>query len=603
MTSPTARPRGFLANFKRLLDAAIPFRRVQLLATLVLTLVGAFAELCTIGAVLPVLAIAAKPEAMATLPIAGPLLTALSASLDVGPVVAAALFLTFAAVTATLVRMALMWATQKFIFGLQQDLSLEIFRRALRQPYIHYVRQNSSVFLASQQKIAIVVGAVLTPLIQALTSGVMAFCMTLFLFMLNPAAASVAAASIGVTYLAITLYARRQAHLMSEGLAGVHSARLQTMQEMLGGIRDINLDQSQPVFEARLLAIEDSYRRMVGIAYFISSAPKLLVEGVAIILVAVMAAWFSLQPGGVLGALPVLGALALGAQRMLPMVQMVYQGYAQYSMYAGNVTDVIALLDAPIEEIEPIPFDQVKRFDRDITLAKVGFHYGNGPEALSDVDLVIPKGARVGFVGKTGSGKSTLVDVIMGLLPPTRGGLLIDGEAMDYASMANWRAQIAHVPQAIFLIDDSIAANIAFGVDLEDVDFGRVSRAAEHAGLSEFIDSLEHGLSTGVGERGIRLSGGQRQRIGIARALYKRASVLVLDEATSALDDETESAVMESIERLDKNLTVILIAHRLSTVARCDRIYRLRAGRIVARGSYGEVVGVGAATPSPASDT
>ena len=580
---------SFLGRFRRLLDAAIPFRRVQLLATLVLTLVGAFAELCTIGAVLPVLAIVANPSAMGSMPVIGPLLTFVATGLDVGPVVAAALLLTAAAIGATCVRLLLTWVSQKFIYGLQQDLSLAIFARALRQPYVHFLRQNSSVLLSSQQQVSIVVGGILTPIMQGLSSFVMAFAMTAFLVLLSPGAAFVAAASISATYLMISLYARSQSKIMSHGLSAVYAARIQTMQETLGGIRDINLDQSQSVFEARLLGIENNFRRMTTVANFISMAPRLVVEGVAIVLVAVMAAWFSLQPGGVLAALPVLGALALGAQRMLPMIQTIYLGYTQYSLYSGNIADLITLLDAPIEDFDRVTGNEVSRFAHDIRLSGVGFNYGEGHDALSDIDLVIPKGARVGFIGRTGSGKSTLVDVIMGLLPPTRGALLVDGEPIEPRSIGNWKAQIAHVPQAIFLSDGSIAANIAFGIDPAEVDPDRVVRAARDAGLGDFLGTLAQGLSTTVGERGLRLSGGQRQRIGIARALYKQATVLVLDEATSALDDETEAAVMESVARLDETLTVILIAHRLSTVAGCDQVYRLAAGRIVDQGSYADV--------------
>ena len=591
MTDDPAAPARFLASVNRLLDAASPRRRVQLIATLILTLAGAIAELVTIGAVLPVLAVAAHPGSLPGLPLVGPFLSAVADRLHVGPVVAAALFLTIAAVGATTVRLLLLWASQKFIFGLQQDISIVIFGRALRQPYSWYLKQNSSVLIASQQQISIVINAIVTPLLLAFTSGVMALFITIFLFIIDPRAALVASVTIGLTYVGITLYARRKIDSMSGGIAAVYDARVRTMQETLGGIRDINLDQSQPVFEERLRRIEDEFRRLMTTANFLGAAPRLVVEGVTIVLVAVMAAWFSLQPGGVLAAIPVLGALALGAQRMLPMIQMVYQGWAQYAVYSGNLADIIALLNAPIDPMIPTTAAEIRPFRRSIALAGVRFSYGAGRNALTGIDLDIRKGERIGFIGKTGCGKSTLVDVLMGLLPPTAGQLLIDGEPIGDSTIANWKAQIAHVPQAIFLADDSIAANIAFGQPKESIDPARVERAAAEAGLGEFLGQLADGLATTVGERGIRLSGGQRQRIGIARALYKRATVLVLDEATSALDDETEAAVMSAVAGLADDLTIVIIAHRLTTVARCDRVYRLAAGRIVDQGSYAEVVG------------
>jgi ATP-binding cassette subfamily B protein len=221
-----------------------------------------------------------------------------------------------------------------------------------------------------------------------------------------------------------------------------------------------------------------------------------------------------------------------------------------------------------------------KPFRESIALRSVSFTYGGSALALTDIDLMIGKGERIALVGRTGTGKSTLVDLLMGLLRPTTGEMLIDGRPVDDATLGAWQTQIAHVPQAIFLADDTIAANIAFGAG-ETIDMNRVWASAGQAELTDFIRHLPKQMDTRVGERGVRLSGGQRQRIGIARALYKRAAVLILDEATSALDDRTEAAVMNSVTGLDPHLTIILIAHRLSSIAGCQRIYELENGRIV----------------------
>lgn len=581
---------SFGSSLLQLLSAGDTRRQLELWATIGLTLVAAAAELMTLGAVLPVLAIATEAPSVTNLSFVDIYLARLASLLSVGPVVAAAVVLTSAAIFATVARIALMWVSQRFVFGIQRDLLLRIFGRALRQPYSWYLQQNSSVLIASQTKIAIVIGNLVTPLIQALSALAMAVSLSVFLFILNPSAALIAGLSIGLAYVGMGYYARRRAKTVTSGLASVHAARIQILQEALGGIRDINLDRSQSVFETRLLGIEDHYRQLAGIANFLQFAPRLIIEGLAIILIAIIAVWYSVQPGGALAAIPVLGALALGAQRMLPMVQMIYQGFSGSTLYAANLADVIELLNTPIES-QPEPRSKLpQRFEKSIALSNVNFNYETEIAVLSNVTLEIKKGQQVAFIGPTGSGKSTLVDILMGLLAPTTGQLLIDDVVVNPAEIDSWKAQIAHVPQNIFLTDDTIAANIAFGISCDDWDVGRILTSAQKAGLADLISELDSGLETRVGERGVRLSGGQRQRIGIARALYKCASVLVLDEATSALDETTEAAVMHSIEQLRGELTVITIAHRLSTISACDRVYRLEEGRIVQEGSFVEVV-------------
>jgi ATP-binding cassette subfamily B protein len=311
-----------------------------------------------------------------------------------------------------------------------------------------------------------------------------------------------------------------------------------------------------------------------------------------IVAIAVLAFYFSAEPGGVIAAIPVLGALAIGTQRLLPLLQ---QTYVAWSSFAGNrqvLDDVVLLMHAPVvSTISRQPNLSVEPFRRDLRLVDVSFQYGNREAALREIDLTIRKGSCVGFVGATGGGKSTLFDIIMALIKPTTGSVSIDGEPLSDANRAAWQAQIAHVPQAIFLSDSSISSNIAFGVADEEIDQARVHQAAKLAHIDAFIEQLPEGYATMVGERGVRLSGGQRQRIGIARALYKEAPVLILDEATSALDDRTEAAIMRSILGMGSGVTLLMIAHRLSTLRECDQVVRLEGGKIAGTGSFSELVG------------
>ena len=319
------------------------------------------------------------------------------------------------------------------------------------------------------------------------------------------------------------------------------------------------------------------------------------------VLIAAFSLYVSGRPGGIVSALPMLGAMALGAQRLLPLFQQVYFSWAQIYGNRGTLANLAQLLDLPVKP-EPAG-EPIAEFSVALDFDRVSFTYPTGTRpALDDVSLTVPKGARIGLVGKSGSGKSTLADLVMGLLDPTAGRLLIDGRKLDDSTRTSWQAQIAHVPQSIFLSDSTIASNIAFGREGGDIDMARVRAAAAAADLHDYIATLPAGYDSLVGERGIRLSGGQRQRIGIARALYKNATVLVLDEATSALDDETEGSVMAAIARLPRSLTVISIAHRLSTLRSCDTIVRLEDGRIVAMGPYDMVVRPGA-RPADLSDS
>ena len=281
--------------------------------------------------------------------------------------------------------------------------------------------------------------------------------------------------------------------------------------------------------------------------------------------------------------IPLLGALALGAQRVLPALQQIYNGWAALRGYNTAIQEVLAMLNQPLPPHQSVAVPLM--LQDGIRFGVVHFRYGpERPEVLRGLDLEIRSGERIGLIGSTGSGKSTTVDLLMGLLAPTAGRLLVDGEDLHDPAhperLAAWRAAIAHVPQSIYLADGSIAENIAFGVPREKIDLARVKQAAEQAQIASFIEASSDGYGSFVGERGIRLSGGQRQRIGIARALYREVQVLVLDEATSALDTDTEALVMEAIERLSRDLTLVMVAHRLSTLSNCHRVIELANGRV-----------------------
>jgi ATP-binding cassette subfamily B protein len=323
----------------------------------------------------------------------------------------------------------------------------------------------------------------------------------------------------------------------------------------------------------------------------ISAGPRFVIEAIGIVAIAVIAYALSTRPGGVIAAIPIMGALAVGAQRMLPLLQQAYSSWALMMGNRDSLGDALKLLELP-EPDEKAAADEVKRipFDSEIRLENVSFHYQpEGPAVLEQLDLRIPKGARIGFIGETGSGKSTLIDVLIGLLSPSGGRMTVDGRTIDLSNHKAWQKHIAHVPQTIFLSDASIADNIAIGARGE-IDRERVQLAARQARIADTIEAWPDGYKTSVGERGVKLSGGQRQRIGIARALYKQADVIIFDEATSALDSDTERAVMQAIDELGSELTILIVAHRLTTLKGCSQIYELQAGRLKPVGTYADLV-------------
>jgi len=569
-------------------------RRRQFGVVMVLMLLGAFAELATIGAVLPFLTLLADPESGARLPLIGALMSAVGAETRSEQLIAVTGLFVAIAIVAGLLRLQLAWSSQSFVFKLGHELGVDIQRRILLQPYSFHIASNTSTLIAAIEKVQIALFNVLLPLMQAGTAIVLSAFLVAALIYVDPFTAIVAASAFSGIYVVISFLTRARLKRNSTAIGVAFGERVQIIQESLGGIRDVIIDGTQATFVEEFRRVDQRLNVARSNTAFIGAAPRFIIEAFGMVLIALLANLLAQRAGGIMASLPVLGALALGAQRLLPLVQQVYNGWSLASGNSSVLGQVLELLSLPEPEehkhssdIPPLPFT-----DR-ISIEEVGFVYsGRRAPALQDLSLTIPRGVTIGLIGRTGSGKSTLADLLMGLLEPTSGRIAVDGVAIDGSTRQGWWRSVAHVPQAIFLSDQSIAKNIAFGVPSTAIDRDRLVEAATKAQMHEFIASLPEGYDTEVGERGVRLSGGQRQWLGLARAIYKQAPVLVLDEATSALDDATEAAVMDAVTALGREgLTIIIVAHRMSTVARCDLVAKLDNGRLVALGSYSEVVG------------
>lgn len=559
-------------------------RRLQRLLLVVLgaMLVGAILDVLTLGTVFPFLAVLSEPAKVISYlrQTNIPVLAAIE-DVDQLRVLAAACFMVVA-VSSGVVRLLMAWMMNRFAFSVGRHLTTQLFEKLVYQDYEFHIRNNSSVLITQIQELQQLTNGVLVPLMQAMSSMLIGFCIISALIFINPAVASVAIFGFGGCYVIISLALRKRLRRSGAIMAQMNAEKTRAVQESIGGIREVILDNTQPFFIRTFSAVDRAAGNAQAVVTFAATAPRYILEALGMVLIAVISLYVNGQPGGLMAALPTLAALALGAQRLMPLMQM---GYAATVQLAGNWKRLSNLLDilemtTPRRAIQQTPSEALA-FEEDLVLDDVTFRYGpDSPQVLSGVSVRIPKGARVGFIGTTGSGKSTITDLIMGLLSPTDGNIKVDGVALTPANMRSWHEQIAHVPQSIFLADTSIERNIAFGYPDDEIDKARVRDAARQAQVSDFIESLPEGYDARVGERGAWMSGGQRQRIGIARALYKNASVLILDEATSALDNATEAAIISSLAQLDSRLTIIIVAHRLSTIQNCDMLLRIERGQV-----------------------
>ena len=308
------------------------------------------------------------------------------------------------------------------------------------------------------------------------------------------------------------------------------------------------------------------------------------------ILISVFIVTIFIRDGGIATALPIIGVLGLGAQRLLPIMQQIYGNWSVVIGSKASLIDVIDLLNQPLPK-KKNPKKESSKFNEAIVLENICFSYDiNSKPILNNLNIRLNKGMKIGLVGETGSGKSTFLDILMGLLTPTSGKIKIDNNPISENNLTKLHSLIAHVPQNIYLADASISENIAFGIDQNKIDIPLVERVADEALVKKFLDDQGSSLDSGVGERGIKLSGGQRQRIGIARALYKRSGLIIFDEATSSLDEQTETEIMDTIYNLDNELTIVLVAHRISTLKRCDEIYEMKNGSLKSIGTYDDLL-------------
>lgn len=555
-------------------------------------ILSSFAEVVSIGAVLPFLGVLTAPDQIFQHSIFQPFVQFLKLTESSQLILPVTIIFIAAVLVSSAIRLLLLYVMTRLSYAAGSDISIDIYRRTLYQGYLVHVSRNSSEIINSiTRKAKAVSGSFIMPILSIISSVMMIVSILSALLIIDTAITLSVFMGFGILYWIIAFYNRVQVKNNSKCIASQSTLMIKSLQEGLGGIRDVLIDGSQEFYCSIFRNSETELRKAAAKNKFIGSSPRYVMEAIGMTLIAIFAYIATQEQGGVGTVIPVLGTLALAAQRVLPAIQQIYSSYNSIKGSKYSLKDVIALLEQQLpyysSEMPPIPI----KFNKSIVLKNISFRYRSDlPWVLKDFNLTLNKSKHIGFIGVTGSGKSTLLDIVMGLLSQTQGEMLIDDQVITNKNYRSWQAHIAHVPQSVYLSDNSIEENIAFGSAIEKIDGNRVIKAAKQAQILELVESLPDGFQTRIGERGVRLSGGQRQRIGIARALYKRASVLIFDEATSALDNETESSIMQTIKNLDKDLTVLIIAHRLTTLKDCDQIVKLGVNNTVEILEYKEII-------------
>ena len=557
-----------------------------------LMIIASFMEAISISAVLPFIGVLSNPEKVFAHPSAKffvEFLNIRTAEELLLPFTITFCILIFVGVA---LRLILLWAQNRLGYGTSASFSNSIYIRTLYQPYaVHVSRNSSEVITSVTGKAANILSSFINPLMNLVASSVTITAIIITLFIINPYVAISTFLGFGLLYVGITLIVKKKLSVNSMVLSRESVQMVKALQEGLGGIRDVLIDGTQETYASIFNRAQNKYNKSAANNLIVGNSPRYIVEFLGIIFICIIAYQLVLKGEGFVSAIPTLGALALGAQRLLPALQTLYFNWTALRGGQDSVIDGLEFLEQPLPEHAHKVNPQPIKFEKSIKLENLSFRYNQeGAIVLKNLNLTLEKGKRYGFIGTTGCGKSTLLDVIMGLLNPTKGHLKIDDKVIDIHNYRSWQVILAHVPQAIYLSDTSLAENIAFGVEPDKIDIKKIREAAKKAQIAETIEALPKKYDTFVGERGVRLSGGQRQRIGIARALYKNAQVIVFDEATSALDNETELAVMEGIEQLADDLTILIVAHRVSTLKRCDKIFRMDKGEVIEEGVYEEMV-------------
>jgi ABC-type multidrug transport system fused ATPase/permease subunit len=593
MTSTTK-----LSTARKIWDLLTFSERRSALMLLGLMFIGMVLETLGVGLVIPAIALLTQADIAHNYPVLQQALQALGNPSQYSLAIGGMLVLVGVYLIKTLFLALLAWQQMRFAFGVQAELSQRLFTLYLRQPYTFHLQRNSAQLIRNAiNEVGVFTFNAILPGMLLLTESLVLLGLCSLLLVIEPLGALIVASVLGAAAGGFHRLTRGRIARWGEARLHHEGLRIQHLQEGLSGAKDVKLLGRETEFLDQYRVHNVQSARAGQLQLTLTQLPRLWLELLAVTGLAVLVISMLAQNRALEAVLPALGLFAAAAFRLMPSVNRVL-GAVQSLRYGMPVIDTLCTeFKLGVPEVAAT-HRSVTPFRETLELNQITYAYPGAAEpALKDISLAVQRGESVGFIGASGAGKSTLVDVLLGLLAPDTGEVRVDGNDIQ-KNLRNWQDQIGYVPQSIFLTDDTLRRNVAFGLPDKQIDDAAVQRAIRAAQLEEFVGSLPDGLETFVGERGIRLSGGQRQRIGIARSIYHDPAVLVLDEATSSLDTETERGVMQAITALQGSKTILIIAHRLSTVEHCNRLYRLQDGRVVEEGTPNTMV-----FNEPASDT
>lgn len=583
-----------MQTFKKIFYLLTLKERKEVILLLIMISIMAFLDMIGVASILPFMAVLSNPEIIEANIILSKMFMFFKIfgvenkqqflfALGILVFVLLVISLTFKAFTA--------YAQVRFSQMRQYSISKRLVEGYLNQPYGWFLNKHSADLGKNVlSEVGQVVAGGITPLITLITNIIVAAALIGLLVLVDPKLAFVAAFSLSLAYIIIYKFVRKYLDKIGKERFFNNQMRFTAISDAFGAAKEIKVSGLEQTYIKRFSAPAQIFAHNQASATIIRQLPRYALEAIAFGGVILMILYLILKSGSFNNALPIISLYVFAGYRLMPALQQIYGSYTQLT-FVGPSLDALSYDLKNLTSFKSNNDQSIMLLDKTIVLKNICYNYPNASRtALKDINLNISAKTTVGLVGATGSGKTTTVDIILGLLEAQKGTLEVDGQIISKKNLRTWQRSIGYVPQQIYLADDTVAANIAFGKDPKDIDQERIEKVSKIANLHNFVvNELPIKYQTTIGERGIRLSGGQKQRIGIARALYHNPQVLVLDEATSALDNETEQVVMEAINNIRKNITIILIAHRLNTVKNCDIIFKIDKGRIVNKGTYSEL--------------